>query len=682
MNKKGFTLTELLVVVAIMAVITGMSIAIIRNINNNSDDKKYNLYLDTIKTSAKVYNNSYSEDLFGRKEYGCAYVTYEQLADKNLVKDIDLNNITCATDKTFVRIIKLKDKYGYLSVLGCKSKNNDEIKRYPKDTTIEINNNLCNSHSSNNINIDVDRTYLTNRFDKKRKTTKLILTSITGINNRISISTAWSKNPNGWDSISSSDWVKANIEVKGDQEEKLLNGEIITANSNQLTTPVDTGDYYLLVRVDELRDLYGNKWKNDLEVGGSVVATRDNYISYGPFKIDNEAPTIPVITGYKKADSTNITDISGITGLPTLETDTWYKGWEVTRSIATDELSDKITYQYRIIRGDETTTETRESGIKNNNTQGITTIKVKACDEAGNCSGEATYIGKIDRTEPSCGTVSGASTSWTKSNRTVSVGCSDSQSGCEKTTYDTTYSSTAKTGSVTIKDKVGNTNSCSYNVYVDKTAPSCGTATNSSKSWTKSSRTIKQACSDSNSGCEKSSYDTTYSSTTKTGSVTIKDKVGNTNSCSYNVYVDKTAPSCSCVEGSHGTSGVQLKLSCSDSHSGMGSYKDGFAYYTSTQTWTAYDKVSNSTSKKCEVTIEYEHSNRSWSAWKYMSGPYVDVDKCVANKPANTSTVQYQCLTDRKLYKREKVWGSWLSGGCASKSSDCKSRVSDYRLKK
>jgi len=169
MNKKGFTLTELLVVVAIMAVITGMSIAIIRNINNNSDDKKYNLYLDTIKTSAKVYNNSYSEDLFGRKEYGCAYVTYEQLADKNLVKDIDLNNITCATDKTFVRIIKLKDKYGYLSVLGCKSKNNDEIKRYPKDTTIEINNNLCNSHSSNNINIDVDRTYLTNRFDKKEK---------------------------------------------------------------------------------------------------------------------------------------------------------------------------------------------------------------------------------------------------------------------------------------------------------------------------------------------------------------------------------------------------------------------------------------------------------------------------------------------------------------------------------
>ena len=34
------------------------------------------------------------------------------------------------------------------------------------------------------------------------------------------------------------------------------------------------------------------------------------------------------------------------------------------------------------------------------------------------------------------------------------------------------------------------------------------------------------------------------------------------------------------------------------------------------------------------------------------------------------------------LYKKEKTWGSWLSGGCASKSSDCESRVSDYRLKK
>ncbi len=96
--------------------------------------------------------------------------------------------------------------------------------------------------------------------------------------------------------------------------------------------------------------------------------------------------------------------------------------------------------------------------------------------------------------------------------------------------------------SFVVEDGIGNQSIVNVNMLIDRTSPSCGTATGASSSWTKNNREIKQACTDSISECEKSSYDTTYTATTKTSSVSIKDKAGNTNSCSYNVYVDKTAP--------------------------------------------------------------------------------------------------------------------------------------------
>ena len=85
MNRRGFTLVELLVAVAILGIITGMSIPLIRNIREKNEQKKYNTYGDSLISASKLYRDSYEEDLFGHKNSGCALVSYSQLKEKNLI---------------------------------------------------------------------------------------------------------------------------------------------------------------------------------------------------------------------------------------------------------------------------------------------------------------------------------------------------------------------------------------------------------------------------------------------------------------------------------------------------------------------------------------------------------------------------------------------------------------------
>ena len=58
-NNKGFTLVELLVVIVILGIITGLSIPLLRNVRENNQKKEYNTYMDTLKYSAKLYIDSY-----------------------------------------------------------------------------------------------------------------------------------------------------------------------------------------------------------------------------------------------------------------------------------------------------------------------------------------------------------------------------------------------------------------------------------------------------------------------------------------------------------------------------------------------------------------------------------------------------------------------------------------------
>ena len=208
------------------------------------------------------------------------------------------------------------------------------------------------------------------------------------------------------------------------------------------------------------------------------------------------------------------------------------------------------------------------------NTNSTTLSPGTVYDAAGNsvtCPANQTV--KIDKTAPTC-TSSGGSTSWTNGNRTLTGTCSDTGgSGC-KANVSVTYSSNTNSSSLspgTVYDNAGNSVTCPANqtVKIDKSAPSCGTVSGASTSYTTGSRTVSVACSDSGgSGCTASSYSNTWSSGhVTTSTIGIRDNAGNTNSCTVNVYRKDVSVTFSGYMGYWVA--AEYKTSCSSSYRAM-----------------------------------------------------------------------------------------------------------------
>ena len=195
-------------------------------------------------------------------------------------------------------------------------------------------------------------------------------------------------------------------------------------------------------------------------------------------------------------------------------------------------------------------------------------------DAAGNsvtCPANQTV--KIDKTAPTC-TSSGGSTSWTNGNRTLTGTCTDTGgSGCQgnvsKSYTSNTNASSQSPG--TVYDYAGNSVACPANqtVKIDKTAPTCGSVSGASTSYTTGSRTVSVACSDTGgSGCTASSYSNTWSSGhVTTSTIGIRDNAGNTRSCSVNVYRKDISVSFSGYMGYWVA--AEYKTSCSSSYRAM-----------------------------------------------------------------------------------------------------------------
>ena len=137
-----------------------------------------------------------------------------------------------------------------------------------------------------------------------------------------------------------------------------------------------------------------------------------------------------------------------------------------------------------------------------------------------------------------------------QNDRTITINCSDNF-GCDIPDDDESKSytsGTVKTDTVQLNDIAGNKADCNYNVYVDKEAPECKSATGATTEW-KKSKTITPGCEDVHDGSDCKSIDAiTYNATNNpdqeitTDKATISDNVGNTRDCTFNVCVDNKAP--------------------------------------------------------------------------------------------------------------------------------------------
>ena len=188
---------------------------------------------------------------------------------------------------------------------------------------------------------------------------------------------------------------------------------------------------------------------------------------------DNNGKTATICSGTYKLDKTTpsvtFTRTSG-----TLGNNSWYRSSVGVKATATVGSSGISSLKTCTTTGSTCTPTTSTTSTSYTRTLSTNSSSNKVCAQVTSVSGKKSDIKcsssyKIDTVKPSCGTISGASTTWTAANRTITVGCSDSTSGCSSTSK--TFTSTTTTSSITLYDNAGNSTSCSVNVYVDKDKP-------------------------------------------------------------------------------------------------------------------------------------------------------------------------------------------------------------------
>ena len=280
MNNKGFTLVELLVVIAVMGIVTGMVAPLVRNVQFGQENRKYETYLNSLVYGAKLYVNAYEEDLFGYERTGCAIITYENLIKKKLVKDIDIKDVSCHSEKTLVKVVKFDGQYTYVPQLGCGNKIGEELQDitvYPAGRNINVLS--CDFEALAIMNFSTDPES-SDSIDKKGLVIGLNLFSDTGVNLAPQIEYGFSLSQDG--TVANNMWQPLNISIPSikEQKGKIANGEGVLVNSSLSTFGGITGVYYLVLRISRLQDLAGRNYTKG-----------DNpYVYLGPFKLDNEAP--------------------------------------------------------------------------------------------------------------------------------------------------------------------------------------------------------------------------------------------------------------------------------------------------------------------------------------------------------------------------------------------------------
>lgn len=575
-NHKGFTLTELLAILVILGVIVAIAVPSYNNLSKKFRNNYYEKLDETILTSAKTYFKDHAEErpvnLLESKVIGYSTLTDNKYIDKPLVYKSE--DKTCE-GKTV--IIKVEDDYIYENCMTCGEseyvsgdekfcdvawENNEYIfksyKDIPKEqyihvienysnTTTNINNlrkKLCKGETLTKKNgagddakdlysIGLDQICPKNitqislaeknifevKYDDKTNgndsSTVIVFQhpapEVNGGDNEITITTdnkttPISVNNNTFqDETYSSEFQKFQYSIDGknwlDLDCEPGTKEVTNEITCEVKLPIDSGE--ILFRAVG----------KDIETGESQYGEKSK-----PYQVKQSQlnSSLEVLAKYNNSSGS---DYNG----------DWTNQNIYLEMTATDVTSGMNIY-YQV---DNEWNEVPNQQFNSSDKKISANMTVQATDNSvinknyyfkistdGNDSISTTYKTiKIDKIKPVC-TNSGDSTSWINTDRTITWGCSDANSGCKTSNSggNTLFSSTTRTatiGSYVIYDNAGNTQTCSSrtaNVYVDKTIPTLSTTILTSSGstykggWTSDELFLVARASDEHSGLKSVKY--------------------------------------------------------------------------------------------------------------------------------------------------------------------------------
>ena len=381
LNDKGFTLIELIVVIAIMGVILILALPQISRLQSANKDKKYDAYYSSIESAAKLYMDSQAKDLFGSNSSGCVTVDYLDLKEHNLIKDFGSSDVTCSrNDETYVEVRKVNDNFLYSTSLVCRDSKKVVYER--KEVPTEP----CTNEPDKagpTVNITPSEH---DWVQTKNLKIKIKITDAYTLNKNIGILYYWTNS--------------SGTKVSNDYTYSYKNKKGVKSVSYQIPTkniPTASGQYKLVVRqwisssTNGIQDALGNQTVSDATAG--------------LYKIDNVKPTCGSNDGKT----------------------TWTKDDFTIHQYCSDDASGCTENPYS--KKFTSTTVTYTFTIKDN------------ADNSNTCKVNV-YLDKTNPTNPkggAIGTVSGSNKS--ASIKTEVSGSTDSHSGFKRYLYLVTNSS-------------------------------------------------------------------------------------------------------------------------------------------------------------------------------------------------------------------------------------------------
>ena len=572
-NKNGFTLIELIAVIFIMGIMLILSLPQVSKIQQANKNKKYETYEKSIERGAKLYTDSNARDMFGNNNSGCVTIPYSALKSSNVIKDFGDNDIICSVDsESYVQIRKINDDYRYDVALTCRQ-DGEVVYQETVDNTFTCTNSPDTEVPEIEANPSSKDWVRTQDLEITIK-----ISDESGLNRNTSIKYYWVK--------TSGEKVGKEYTHNYNNKKGVTKVSYKIPKKNMIDT---TGQYYLVV--EPYRTTTANGVQDAL---GNDRITEERF---GIYKIDNTKPSCGVADGEKtKWTNTDFTITQHCSdGESGCVKESYSKKFTESTTTHTFTIKDKAgntnKCKVNVYLDKDKPTCGKTKGESTEWTNKDRTISVECeekefskCkkdvfevtfstdgkkdnieiqDNAGNKT-QCSVNKYIDKTPPKCPTISSTTPAgkWTNKDITYTfkftddtakyiwytkVGDNDWKEWSTNKPSVTQKSITAegyrKVG-VRVYDAVGNHQLCgtdaTYNI--DKSKPTCGTASGSSTTWINKDRYISQGCNDSLSGCSAPTFNKTFTTEGTTDKISIADKAGNSNTCTVNKYIDKTRP--------------------------------------------------------------------------------------------------------------------------------------------